>query len=116
MLFQLLLTIISVHHRCVKIVILALFYVENIALNKPTWQSNQYNQGDDRFDVSNAVDGLKSNLSWSGGQCAVSRDKQQTATWKVDLGDILSIRHITIYYRTDNVAFGLYSLQVLYSA
>ncbi|XP_056002087.1 uncharacterized protein LOC125661665 isoform X2 [Ostrea edulis] len=79
---------------------------ENIALNKPAWQHRQYNPDNDVFHASNAVDGLKSDLSAWGGQCVVSANKRQTATWGVDLKDILSIHHITIYYRTDNVAWG----------
>jgi hypothetical protein len=81
---------------------------DNIALNKPAWQRNQYIPDNDRFNASNAVDGLKSNLSGWGGQCVISANKEQTATWRVDLGDILSIHHITIYYRTDNNPWGLF--------
>ncbi|XP_062585016.1 multiple epidermal growth factor-like domains protein 10 [Saccostrea cucullata] len=47
-------------------------FAENLALLKPTWQSNPYIQGDSRFDSSNAVDGLKSDLSSLGGQCVIS--------------------------------------------
>ncbi|XP_034319193.2 platelet endothelial aggregation receptor 1 isoform X2 [Magallana gigas] len=75
---------------------------ENIALNKPAYQKNQYEKGNNTFDASNAVDGLKSNLHWSGGQCAVSTTNEETATWWVDLGSINSIHHITLYYRTEN--------------
>jgi hypothetical protein len=82
-------------------------FPENIALYKSAWQYRQFIPGNNKSHASNAVDGLKSDLGYNGGQCAVSRDKQQTATWRVDLGDILSIRHITIYYRTDNVPWGL---------
>ncbi|XP_056002107.1 multiple epidermal growth factor-like domains protein 10 isoform X2 [Ostrea edulis] len=79
---------------------------ENIAFNKPAWQGSQYNSGNDIFDASNAVDGLKSNLSAWGGQCVQSNVNQQTATWRVDLEDILSIHHISIYYRTENAVWG----------
>ena len=83
-------------------------YTDNIALNKPAWQSSQYNPGDNTFDASNAVDGLKSDLDWKGGQCAISGESQQTAKWRVDLENILSIRYITIYYRTDNNPWGVF--------
>lgn len=79
----------------------------NIALNKPTFQQNQYYPDDDRFDASNAVDGLKSDQNGLGGQCVVSAEKHDTATWWVNLISIHSIHHITIYYRTDNVPWGI---------
>jgi hypothetical protein len=86
---------------------------DNIALNKQAWQRSQFIPGDDRFHASNAVDGLRSDLSALGGQCAISGDDQQIVTWRVDLGDILSIKDITIYYRTDNVPSSLFSLQII---
>lgn len=78
----------------------------NIALNKPTFQQHQYYHDDNRFDASNAVDGLKSDLNGLGGQCVVSAEKHSSATWWVNLTTIHSIHHITIYYRTDNVPWG----------
>jgi hypothetical protein len=84
-------------------------YIENLALEKPAWQSHPFNtEADHGLDInaSNAVDGLKSNLGVFGGQCVISANKQQNATWRVDLKDILSIRHIKIYYRTENTAWG----------
>ncbi|XP_052694145.1 multiple epidermal growth factor-like domains protein 10 isoform X1 [Crassostrea angulata] len=86
---------------CYSFVTLCQAY-ENIALNKTAYQKNQYEKGNNTFDASNAVDGLKSDLRWSGGQCAVSATSKETATWWVDLGSINSIHHITIYYRTEN--------------
>jgi hypothetical protein len=86
-----------------------MFRIENIALEKPAWQLNPYNTGGDgRFDVKagNAVDGLKSNLSVWGKQCVISGINKTTAIWRVDLEDIRSIRHIVIYYRTENSAWG----------
>lgn len=67
---------------------------------------NPYKKGNDTFDASNAVDGLKSNLYWIGGQCAISALEKETATWWVDLGSIYSVHHITLYYRTENDYWG----------
>ena len=53
-----------------------------------------------------AVDGLKSDLSVNGGQCAIAGSGLKTATWRVDLRDISSIHHMTIYYRTENLPWG----------
>ncbi|XP_061170910.1 uncharacterized protein LOC133180389 [Saccostrea echinata] len=49
-----------------------------------------------------AVDGKYSNRSVSGNQCTMSANGQRTAEWRVDLGEVVSISYIKIYYRTDN--------------
>ena len=83
--------------------------LDNIALNKPAHQDFPYSGFNRRIsDASNAVDGLKSNLGWKGEQCVLSEVNQQTATWWVNLTSILSIHHITIYYRTENAQWGYY--------
>ncbi|XP_061165615.1 uncharacterized protein LOC133174518 [Saccostrea echinata] len=89
---------------------------ENIALYKPTHQSHVYisNTFEEQiFDSSNAVDGLKTNLSAFGGQCVISADKYFTATWWVNLTSIYSIHDIKIYYRTDNSQWGSPSISGL---
>lgn len=83
------------------------FHKVNIALRRPTYQLHPYIQNDDRFDASNAVDGLKTDLSAFGGQCVVSQDGHMTAIWWVNLTSIHIIHHITIYYRTDNTNYGM---------
>ena len=75
----------------------------NIALGKAAYQSSTYNS---LTGAEKAVDGMKTNLSYTGGQCAVAKDGEKTVLWRVDLGDISSIRNITIYYRTDNIVWG----------
>ena len=80
-------------------------FIENIALHKPAEEEFPYNHPNTY--ASNAVDGRKTDLSGLGGQCSLSAGNQRTATWWVNLGSILSIHHITIYYRTDNVAWGM---------
>lgn len=82
------------------------FFSENIALNKNASQSHPYIIDKISVDASNAVDGLKSNLSYVGQQCVLSANMQNEALWRVDLGEVLGIRHITIYYRTENVPWG----------
>lgn len=78
----------------------------NVALNKPAYQQNPFKQNDSTGDASNAVDGQKSDLTRNGGQCVVSAGKE-TATWWVNLTSIHSIHHITIYFMTDNRAWGM---------
>lgn len=82
------------------------FSPENIALNKKASQTHPYmNTGvsSATVEASNAVDGLKKDLSAFGHQCVVSADEQHEALWHVDLQAVLGIHRITIYYRTDNV-------------
>ncbi|XP_065923001.1 uncharacterized protein [Magallana gigas] len=74
---------------------------ENVALYMPSYQSNPY-KGNVIYDAANAVDGLKSDLSIDGGQCAVSATGHETAIWRVDLGSVHFIDHITLYFMTDN--------------
>lgn len=75
---------------------------ENVALNKPAFQLHPYIKLNKTFDANNAVDGLKSDLSWSGGQCAVSALEKEIAAWWVNLGSLYIIHHITVYFRTNN--------------
>lgn len=79
----------------------------NIALNKPTYQQYPFKPGDDIYDSSNAVDGLKTNLNWNGGQCVYSNSKETATLW-VNLTSIHSIHHTTIYFRTDGYPWGIY--------
>lgn len=89
---------------------------DNLALNKTTHQDNQFSSEDipgHLTDSSNAVDGLKSDLEVWGGQCVISGDKRQNATWWVNLSSIVSIHHIIIYYRTGNVKWGKLTIRHL---
>ncbi|XP_062599579.1 uncharacterized protein LOC134261136 [Saccostrea cucullata] len=76
---------------------------ENLALLKPTWQSSSHN--DTISGSHKAVDGLKTYLTYHGGQCGVSADKRTTATWWVNLTDIQRIHNIMIHYRTDHLVW-----------
>lgn len=83
------------------------FPTENVALYMPSYQSNPY-EGNAIYDAANAVDGLKSDLSIDGGQCVVSAARYETATWRVDLGSVNYIDHITLYFLTENQRWGNY--------
>ncbi|XP_061170858.1 receptor-type tyrosine-protein phosphatase mu-like [Saccostrea echinata] len=71
----------------------------NLALRRPAWQANEYSQ---TWNAAKAVDGQYSDRSADGNQCTISADRKQTATWGVDLGSVVSISYINIYYRTEN--------------
>ena len=60
----------------------------------------------DYYEAERAVDGLYTDLSVRGGQCAASVGRQ-TAEWRVDLGGVRSIHHIVIQYMTGNDAWGI---------
>lgn len=75
--------------------------LENLALNRRTWQEFPWQNTNMDVGSQNAVDGLYYDRG-TGGQCAISDDYKLTATWYVDLGNVLSISHVDIYYRTDN--------------
>uniref|UniRef100_A0A8W8NPG1 Fucolectin tachylectin-4 pentraxin-1 domain-containing protein n=1 Tax=Magallana gigas TaxID=29159 RepID=A0A8W8NPG1_MAGGI len=77
----------------------------NIALNKPANLQHPLIPDDNTHNASNAVDGRKSNLTWNGGQCSASAARE-TATWWVNLTDIRSIHHITIYYMVGQRPWG----------
>lgn len=83
-------------------------FLENIALKKSAWQLHPYEHSktSESVNASKAVDGLKTNLSFEGQQCTVSANYKYEAEWRVDLGAVLGIHHITIYYRTDNAQWG----------
>ncbi|XP_061180694.1 uncharacterized protein LOC133189316 [Saccostrea echinata] len=77
------------------------FMFNNIALRKPAWQ--QYMFPSSSWGADKAVDGKYSIRTAAGEQCTISDNNKRTATWWVDVGGVLSIHHITIYFRTDDL-------------
>nr|XP_022312210.1 uncharacterized protein LOC111117395 [Crassostrea virginica]XP_022312211.1 uncharacterized protein LOC111117395 [Crassostrea virginica] len=76
--------------------------LENLALGKPVWEDQPW-KGAKKLRGDKAVDGLYDDRSAAGGQCVISENYARTATWRVDLGGVVSISHIDIYFRTDNL-------------
>lgn len=76
--------------------------LDNLALRKFTWKSHPWPNKGRNFRSENAVDGLYTDRSAAGGQCTISDDGIYSAEWGVDLGKVVSISYIKIYYRTDN--------------
>lgn len=74
---------------------------ENLALNKSTWQKHPWPDPNRDFGSENAVDGLYTDRGIRG-QCTINADGYYTAEWRVDLGSVVRISHINIFYRTDN--------------
>ena len=72
-----------------------------MALGKPVWEDRPW-KGKENWRADKAVDGLYDDRSAAGGQCVINEPFAKTATWRVDLGGVVSISHIDIYYRTDN--------------
>ena len=89
-------------YTCITACFVNSVFKENLALRKPFWEDQAWKDPKIGWRGGNAVDGLYKNRSAAGGQCVISENKAQKATWSVDLGGVVSISHIDIYYRTGN--------------
>lgn len=72
---------------------LLLFYLDNLAYKKLTWQTSKI------YSSEKAVDGFYTERSPAGNQCAISKPSPTNVTWLVDLGGVRSISEVRIYYR-----------------
>lgn len=77
------------------------FSLGNLALQQSVWEDSPW-RGRENWRANKAVDGRYNDRSAAGGQCVISENERKTATWRVDLGHVVSISHINIFYRTDN--------------
>ena len=81
------------------------FYLENVALHKSAWQKHPFHN--DEFNALLAVDGRIKDISIRGGECVTSGN-YETAEWRVDLKNVLSIHHIVIQYSQSKPFWGKY--------
>lgn len=72
--------------------------LENLALGKLANQSSNYL---DSFDAAKAIDGNRQQVMFSY-TCAKTGKGHITASWNVDLGKIMSIHHVDIYYSKES--------------
>lgn len=89
-------------------------FKENLALHKPAYQQYPY-LGDvsESVNASDAVNGVTTYLNASEENCVLSDERQETATWWVNLTRISSIHHITIYYMTGKTEWGMSFIHLL---
>ena len=87
-----------------------------MALEKDVREDRPW-KGKENWRGDKAVDGRYTNRSAMGSQCVISENFAKTATWWVDLGDVVSISHIDIYYRTDNFPrmFYIQNMKVIFA-
>lgn len=85
---------------------------ENLALHKPAYQHHPY-QGDLSDSANYPVDGMTLYLNVSEEHCILSDERQETATWWVNLAKISSIHHIKIYYMTGKTEWGMLFIFIL---
>lgn len=78
-------------------------FSDNLALRKSAWQSSTYLG----YGANKAVDGSYTKLYATGGQCSISGNNKDTAEWRVNLGNIFSIHHIFIQYRTEKLIWSM---------
>nr|XP_034316881.1 receptor-type tyrosine-protein phosphatase epsilon-like isoform X2 [Crassostrea gigas] len=91
-------------HHLTLIVLLNILHVhglENLALYQPTWEQYPWPDTTTDFGSENAVDGMYTDCGDKGGQCTISDDGKYNATLRVDLGGVVSISQIDIFYRKD---------------
>ena len=74
-------------------------------MKRPAWQLSPYTYISG-WGADKAVDGRYTDLDARGGQCTQSADGNTIAKWWVDLGEVVSIHHIFIQYRTANINWG----------
>ena len=67
------------------------------------WEDRPWGDMSRKWSADKAVDGRYDNRSAWGDQCVITESFAETATLRVDLGDMVNISHIKLYYRTDNL-------------
>ena len=81
------------------------FFSENIALNKTTWQHGNYDNGNPMYAASQAVDGDSSgdvfNNNWSCTVADYRTSDHYVGWWAVDLSTTYTVTSVTLTPRED---------------
>lgn len=77
--------------------------MENLALGKPTWQQYPWPDLNQDYGSANAVDGKYDNWAAFRGLCTISADGKYTAELRIDLGRVVRISYINMFYRRENL-------------
>lgn len=78
-------------------------YLNRKSSTRQTYLAAVWSDLNQDYGSANAVDGKYDNRAAFRGLCTISADGKYTAEWRVDLGRVVSIFYIKIFYRRENM-------------